>query len=240
MGTLWSIINILKALYQISVSDQLKEELYFQHELSKHLRSIIYQGNDVEKEYSIMLLWQLCFNKKVASAVLDDVELYLFIEKLGKQTTSSDVSGANETSGLRKNASGVIWVLNKSKGEETAKANAEGSGILMAKSATPKEQTPILPPDIDIEEINRKHIMISYNRDSRDLCLRIKQELENDGRSVWIDVEDISGSSLESMANAIENSVSFKNLTNFLISYFLTANLYVFLGLCAYVHDREV
>ena len=157
-----------------------------------------------------MLLWQLCFNKKVASAVLDDVELYLFIEKLGKHTTSSDGAGANETSGLRKNASGVIWVLNKSKGEEAVKQNAEGSGILMTKSATPKELTPILTPNIDAEEVNRKHIMISYNRDSRDLCLRIKQELENDGRSVWIDVEDISGSSLESMANAIENSVSFK------------------------------
>jgi hypothetical protein len=31
-----------------------------------------------------------------------------------------------------------------------------------------------------------------------DLCLKIKKELENDGHKIWIDVEDISGSSLES------------------------------------------
>jgi hypothetical protein len=51
-----------------------------------------------------------------------------------------------------------------------------------------------------------KHIMISYNRDSRDLCLQIKGELESLGYRIWIDVEDIHGSSLESMAKAIEDS----------------------------------
>lgn len=51
-----------------------------------------------------------------------------------------------------------------------------------------------------------EHIMISYNKESRDVCLRIKNELENEGHRVWIDVEDIHGSSLESMALAIEGS----------------------------------
>ena len=51
-----------------------------------------------------------------------------------------------------------------------------------------------------------KHIMISYNRYSRDLCLFIKSELEKIGYKIWIDVEDIHGSSIESMANAIEQS----------------------------------
>lgn len=51
------------------------------------------------------------------------------------------------------------------------------------------------------------HIMISYNSKSRELCLQIKQFLEGLNYKVWIDVENISGSSLESMANAIENSI---------------------------------
>jgi hypothetical protein len=50
------------------------------------------------------------------------------------------------------------------------------------------------------------HIMISYNKESRDLCLKIKSALEKDGHKIWIDVEDIHGSSLESMALAIERS----------------------------------
>jgi hypothetical protein len=51
-----------------------------------------------------------------------------------------------------------------------------------------------------------KHIMISYNKYSRDLCMRIKNALEAAGFSIWIDVEDIHGSSLESMSQAIEDS----------------------------------
>jgi len=59
--------------------------------------------------------------------------------------------------------------------------------------------------EVHVAEKNN-HIMISYNRNSRDLCLKIKTELENAGHSVWIDIESIHGSSLESMANAIEES----------------------------------
>jgi len=48
--------------------------------------------------------------------------------------------------------------------------------------------------------------MISYDSKSRDICLEIKKHLEHDGFRVWIDVESMSGSCLESMATAIDNS----------------------------------
>ncbi len=57
-----------------------------------------------------------------------------------------------------------------------------------------------------LKQPNVGHLMISYNRDSRDLCLRIKSELEKSDYKIWIDVDNIHGSSLESMANAIEQS----------------------------------
>jgi hypothetical protein len=53
---------------------------------------------------------------------------------------------------------------------------------------------------------SQQHIMISYNSSSRELCLKIKGELESLGHKVWIDVNTISGSSLESMSIAVENS----------------------------------
>ncbi len=48
--------------------------------------------------------------------------------------------------------------------------------------------------------------MISCNSHSRDLCLKIKKKLEENSFPVWIDTERIHGSSLESMANAVESS----------------------------------
>ena len=48
--------------------------------------------------------------------------------------------------------------------------------------------------------------MISYNSSSRPLCLQIKSQLEEAGYKVWIDVNDIHGSSLDSMARAVEDA----------------------------------
>ena len=48
--------------------------------------------------------------------------------------------------------------------------------------------------------------MISYNSASRSLCLQIKSQLEEAGYKVWIDVNDIHGSSLDSMARAVEDA----------------------------------
>lgn len=58
----------------------------------------------------------------------------------------------------------------------------------------------------ETEEMSSHHIMISYNSASRPLCLKIKAELEQIGHKVWIDVNDIHGSSLDSMARAVENA----------------------------------
>ena len=50
-----------------------------------------------------------------------------------------------------------------------------------------------------------QHIMISYNSASRPLCLQIKEYLEDKCKQkVWIDVNDIYGESLDSMAKAVE------------------------------------
>jgi hypothetical protein len=37
---------------------------------------------------------------------------------------------------------------------------------------------------------SKQHVMISYNRDNREICLKIKKELEGLGHLVWIDVEN--------------------------------------------------
>lgn len=206
MDTEWSLINILKALYHLSVSDKLKYDIYFRNGLNKCIRVIIYNGNDVEREYSVLLLWQLCFDKQIATDVLNDSDLYNYINALSSDTLVDR--------GLQENAAGLVWVLKNSNNDEKPKImpTTEPPAIdeTTVKSPEPEApKTPVEAPNWSADAINRKHIMISYNRDSRDLCLAIKAELEKDGFLIWIDVEDISGSSLESMANAIENSVFF-------------------------------
>ncbi|CAF4833588.1 unnamed protein product [Rotaria socialis] len=50
------------------------------------------------------------------------------------------------------------------------------------------------------------HIMISYNRSVIAMCLKIRDRLKALHYSVWLDVDNINGGVLESMAQAVEDS----------------------------------
>jgi len=186
LDTQWSLVNLLKALYHLAVHDKLKYEIYYKNHMSKYLKSLIFNGNAIEQEYSLNLVWQLCFDKQIAQDLREDNIFYDFIENLSNENATVHKK-------CQKYSSGIIWLINK-KLEPTPQPKSE---------PTDKPQATAL---LTVDVSKQKHIMISYNRDSRDLCLQIKGDLEKQGLKVWIDVEDISGSSLESMANAIENS----------------------------------
>jgi len=51
------------------------------------------------------------------------------------------------------------------------------------------------------------HIMISYNWGNQEMIKTIKKGLADRGFNVWLDVEQMSGSTLEAMAHAVEQAV---------------------------------
>ena len=56
-------------------------------------------------------------------------------------------------------------------------------------------------------ESNEQHIMISYQWDSQDMCICIKNELEKRlNRKVWIDLENMRGHTMQAMAKAVEQA----------------------------------
>ena len=57
--------------------------------------------------------------------------------------------------------------------------------------------------NVPTDKFNEKHIMISYNMASRDLCKSVKDELEKRGCKLWMDVSDLPGPSLDSMAKGM-------------------------------------
>jgi len=184
--TQWSLVNLLKALYHLGVHDRLKQEIYYKNHMRKHLKSIVYAGNDIEKVYALNLVWQLCFDAKIAKDVREDRSFFEFLEGLSNQKRKSHKK-------VKQCASGIIWQISNKLNSETSAYSQVENEKRIAKS------TPTI-------EKNIEHIMISYNRDSRDMCLKIQTALENQNLKVWIDIDRISGSSLESMALAVENS----------------------------------
>lgn len=54
-----------------------------------------------------------------------------------------------------------------------------------------------------------QHIMISYQWDCQDTIIQVNDKLRSAGFNVWIDVDEMRGSTLESMASAVEHCTVF-------------------------------
>ncbi|XP_046330967.2 uncharacterized protein LOC124114439 isoform X2 [Haliotis rufescens] len=65
------------------------------------------------------------------------------------------------------------------------------------------DQQMSLDPDL---EANTPHVMISYQWDAQDVMIKVKDRLRQAGFKVWMDVENMSGSTLEAMALAVEKA----------------------------------
>ena len=168
-------------------------------------------------------MYQLCFDNQCAENINRDTELKQYLIFLRFNTLEEN---------LIQNCSGILMLLKRCKTDLpviTSIINGRGDydssfkydekfNIITENCREPElmrlRQESIRPP-IVIKELKPiiqlsshkpKHIMISYNSKSKETCLKIRNELENIGFITWIDVQNISGSSLESMADAIENS----------------------------------
>ncbi|CAF0704878.1 unnamed protein product [Brachionus calyciflorus] len=192
-----NLIELLEAINHIAVNDKLKYKIYQEYDLKSRLKTVVLYGNDYEKHNATKLLWQLCFDHNVCKKMNEDKELVKCLEDINK--THDDF--------LKENIVGIFWLSklllfnDEPKKKQKKKLNLSTGD----QDDFKRVYTPDLRNAISSEE-KQEHIMISYNRENRDICLKIKEELERDGHKVWIDVQDIRGSSLESMAKAIENS----------------------------------
>lgn len=156
-GTEWNLIELTKALYHMALTDRMKYDIYSEYHIDKYLRTIIFNGNNDEKEVSLGLLWQLCFERRVGLDVLNDAKLSNYIRDLLKSGIDSIV----------KNCAGILWLIEGSK--------------LKSLDDHKEEKFKLLRGISNLKASKSKHVMISYNKESRDLCLSIKKELQKRG-----------------------------------------------------------
>jgi len=81
---------------------------------------------------------------------------------------------------VQRAADSLLWVLTK---DDTSKESADNQG-----------------PETNYD------IMISYSHKDQDLCFQLYDRLVKDNFRVWLDRDQMHGTPLESMSNAIENS----------------------------------
>lgn len=99
------LIEFLEVLYNFAVSDEIKFDIYETFSMKKQLKMLILYGNNLEKEYGLKLLWQLCYDQRVANHVINDTVLVDYIRDLMNNQSSSE--------SLAKKIKGLFWLLFK-------------------------------------------------------------------------------------------------------------------------------
>ena len=94
-------------------------------------------------------------------------------------------------------AMGILHQLRQSKNSEVQKAAAGALWELEGKTARQSSEK---------IESTGNHVMISYQWDSQEVLFEVKNRLQASGYRVWMDLEQMGGSTLEAMAKAVENS----------------------------------
>lgn len=182
----WHLYEIFNSLYRLAINDKIKYQIY--QEAKESLELIVRHGNITEKSGGLKLLWQLCFDVRVAKMVQQTPQFYEHIQNIVNNETDKD---------LKKHSMGILWSI------KNLEKNTEDHISDTFHEMRFKSRRISYDDDYDDEEL---HIMISYNSENRAICLKIKEVLEKNKFKVWIDVESIHGSSLEAMAEAVEKS----------------------------------
>ena len=90
----------------------------------------------------------------------------------------------------------ILHQLQQSKNSEVQKAAAGALWELEGKTARHSERM----------KSSGNHVMISYQWDSQEVLVEVKNRLQASGYRVWMDLEQMKGSTLEAMAEAVENA----------------------------------
>ena len=91
----------------------------------------------------------------------------------------------------------ILHQLQQSKNSEVQKAAAGALWELEGKTARQSSEK---------IESTGNHVMISYQWDSQEVLVEVKNRLQASGYRVWMDLEQMKGSTLEAMAEAVENA----------------------------------
>lgn len=106
---IWRLTELLLFLTKLADSsiEIIKYELYERHSLKAYLSRILFNGNSIEKEYALKLLWKLSLDKHVADSIRNDLNLYSFLVGLS-------MNQFNRNRILIKYANCILFALNNS------------------------------------------------------------------------------------------------------------------------------
>jgi hypothetical protein len=189
-------------------NDEVKQQVVEQNALPSIIQ---YTKDATDDPAALEVAYALSFNPDAKTAFNEDREFVDHVEKM-KQSDNKEVANA---------AHGIMWKLededkfkkevdenktNEQSTKETKESTGDKESTGNKESKGDKESTGNKESTGDKEKPEQYDMMISYCWAQKELCHRINDRLEKEGYSVWLDRDEMRGSIIESMAEAVENS----------------------------------
>lgn len=139
-----------------------------------------------EQREAVRVLWTLSFDKQNQSEMIENKDNNCVIDIFIRHSKSED-------SEVRRTCTKALWTMK--------------DGLRTSQYYQQIVENLKLPDAIKTSKAtNDSHVMISYNWGHQTIMKHICSCLRNNGIKVWMDIDDMHGSTLQTMANAVEKA----------------------------------
>ncbi|XP_033727094.1 uncharacterized protein LOC117316559 [Pecten maximus] len=187
----WSPQELARTVKRIARNDANKRALVEQGVLPPLVK--LAESEDVkEQREAVGAMWTLSFDKENQKDMVQDDE-YKPVDTFIRLQHSPDKE-------VRKICNGALWTMRE------RLAESELYKDIGIKLMSPK-QSPVHVPTNGLQEVKSEgHIMISYQWGHQNMLKKVRDGLRVNGFKVWMDIDDMEGSTLDAMARAVENA----------------------------------
>ncbi|KAJ8310041.1 hypothetical protein KUTeg_011906 [Tegillarca granosa] len=170
------------AIRRIARNDANKKALV-NHNAAEILVKVAADGHVDEQREAVGALRTLSFNKS-------NQQLFVTSPDLGVIETFITLRNSPDKE-VRKTCEGALWTLRD----------------LLCQHEKYKDSVKNIPTRVSHQSATSQgHIMISYQWGNQPMMIKIKDILKSNGFKVWIDIDDMEGSTLNAMASAVEKA----------------------------------
>eukprot|EP00198_Chlamydomonas_reinhardtii_P000418 XP_001689753.1 predicted protein [Chlamydomonas reinhardtii] len=182
-GIFWTVWKLCQGLASLSVNDKNKEMITSKGGVDILAEVVMgkHHNQETAHRFALSALWNLAFNERSKAVIINTPGLVDSIRTL---------LSSSESPKTREVAKGALWTLGL---EQDVRSLQEGGGRLVAGTD---------------EENQTQHVMLSYEWGCQQSVMLIKSELQKAGYQTWMDIDKMSGSTLEAMAKAVEDSAA--------------------------------
>ncbi|XP_071100866.1 uncharacterized protein [Haliotis cracherodii] len=183
----WSSKELGRTVGRLARNDANKKMLVEEGALPLLLE--LFKSDDTEEEKeAIESMWVLAFDEDNKQRMMEEPGLMEAV--VDKYHSSADQD-------IRKPCQGLLWNLRDIllQSQKYADIGKELSGSSTKSNKGQSEG-----------QKSKGHVMISYQWANQEVLIKVKDCLKQNGYDVWMDIDNMGGSTLQAMAEAIENA----------------------------------